>query len=416
MPSKSNAIHKQLHDNISKPDGTCLPDSGSHTSRNMQSIFYSPKILYFRERVLHYLENYNAINSARARNENGHITPITMEIDITNRCTHRCPYCVGRRLPDCSDEQLYETSGNGDQMTVSSASDYIRQMVSAGVVGLIFTGGGEPTVHPDLVTLVALASNLGLKVGLITHGGLLHKHDMERLVLSCEWIRVSVDASNADEYKIIHGRDDKEWERLWNNLWQLVSAKKRLTAKGYDELATLGTAYLVGPENSEGIADFAAMAGAVGVDYAQIRPFYRYINFNLGDTLATIQKKLNSETFQVVGSLQKYSQLHNGIVSPRSYCYCHLAEFASVICANGKMYVCCHLRNVSDSCIGDLNRNSFEEILRSEERIRANANVDVSKCLELCRGDHVNRLIQRYIDEDIIPEPIKVVPKHVGFL
>src|SRR5262249_3869830 len=144
------------------------------TSPDAQSIFGSPKILFHSDRLLPYVWQVGA-RDADARTAVRGSVPITMEIDLTNVCSHRCPLCVGHRTANSDQEQLFSVAGNGEQIPAARAADYIGQMAAAGVRGLIFTGGGEPTVHRDLESLVALARSLGLDVGLITHGGLLDR-------------------------------------------------------------------------------------------------------------------------------------------------------------------------------------------------------------------------------------------------
>lgn len=380
-----------------------------------QSIFFSPKILFHQDRLLPYLEHARrTVGNADAPAAG--TVPVTMEIDLTNVCSHRCPLCVGRRVADSAGEQLFAVAGNGEQMPGARAADYIGQMAAAGVRGLIFTGGGEPTTHPDLEPLVGLAAGAGLDVGLITHGGLLHKRDVKALVASCAWIRVSVDAATEEEFREVHGRGAAEWRRVWDNVSRLVDAREALRAQGHPAPATLGAAFLAGPGNVAGLDGFAARARDHGVDYAQVRPFHRCIGFDIGPALAAAKARYDTDRFTVVASLQKYTRVVDGQPAPRTYTVCHIAEFASVICANERMYVCCHLRNIERFCIGDLRQNSFLDILKSQRRARAGAAVDVRHCLSLCRGDHVNREVQALLDGGQPPLSPTTAPMHVNFL
>jgi pyruvate-formate lyase-activating enzyme len=341
-----------------------------------------------------------------------------MELDLTNVCSHQCPLCVGRRNPDGPAEALYTVAGDGEHLPTARASEFIRQMAEAGVRGLIFTGGGEPTVHSDLVGLVQQAAARGLDVGLITHGGLLHRHDVASLVASCTWIRVSVDAASPERFQAVHGAGRLEWDRVWANVDRLVAARDaRRTAASPEPAATLGLGFLAGPENVGEIAAFAALARAHGVDYAQVRPFHRYITFDVRPHLAAAKARFDSPSFTLVASMQKYSRVIEGAVEPRNYSYCHIAHFASVICANEKMYVCCHYRNLAEFCIGDLRQESLVEVLNGPRRARVMAALQVSGCQSLCRGDHVNREIQRWVEARGAPSaPDGPSPAHVNFL
>jgi hypothetical protein len=53
------------------------------------------------------------------------VTPISMEIDLTNVCNYRCPNCVWEQV-----------------------LSQVHQCAGAGVKAVIFSGGGEPLAHP----------------------------------------------------------------------------------------------------------------------------------------------------------------------------------------------------------------------------------------------------------------------------
>ena len=57
------------------------------------------------------------------------VGPITVEMDMTNRCNSRCPGCAG---------------GRENQESLSNPKSLIDQLVGMGTRGLIFSGGGEP--------------------------------------------------------------------------------------------------------------------------------------------------------------------------------------------------------------------------------------------------------------------------------
>src|SRR5437763_11046013 len=81
------------------------------TSPDAQSIFGSPKILYHADRLLPYVRRAGRGTSAADRSAPDGSVPITMEIDLTNVCSHRCPLCVGHRTPNSDQEQLFPVAG-----------------------------------------------------------------------------------------------------------------------------------------------------------------------------------------------------------------------------------------------------------------------------------------------------------------
>ena len=378
-------------------------------SNDIGQLFSFPKILCHEDRLTNYISQYKE-NRERV---NG-IVPITVEIDISNKCSHKCPLCVGRRFSNSKDEQLYPVFGDGEEIPLHRALDYISQIAHAGVKALIFTGGGEPTVHADFDKIINEANKLNLDVGLITHGGLLHTKNIKTLVKNCTWIRVSIDAANPNEYRITHGRETREWERVWDNVKKLSSISRSLGNNG----ATIGTGFLTGENNAASFLKFAALSKEANVHYAQARPFHSQIEFDAMPFIQKAKEKLDSDTFKVLASVQKYSLVRNRKVEIRNYNSCHIAHFASVICANEKAYICCHLRNVDKYCVGDLREESFSEIINGYFRADINSTVNVHNCISLCRGDHVNRVVQKTLqngkNSDINAQ--KCCPPHKNFL
>lgn len=398
-----------------------LPDQGAASgtthapaATDKQTIFFSSKIHAHRDALGNYLSLYPTYAAADSLDKMPGFVPITMELDLTNSCTHHCPLCVGCRLPNRDSERLYKVAGDGESIPTLAAVDYIKQMVEAGVKGLIFTGGGEPTIHPDLVHLISVAHRSGLDVGLITHGGLLHKHDIGTLVARCTWIRISVDAANEKEFMAVHGANGKEWHRVWENICRLTNEKQNQVTRSI--CATIGVGFLAGPHNVHHVGSLAERARESRVDYLQVRPFHHCASFDASGAINDARSRFNTDKFSVVGSLQKYLRLRKGQPEPRTYRYCHITQFASVIGADEKMYACCHTRNQPGYCIGDLRRDSLVDILQSLERARCCESIDVNNCLELCRGDHVNRQIEELLATGQPLRPPIVQPMHVNFL
>jgi radical SAM protein with 4Fe4S-binding SPASM domain len=90
----------------------------------------------------------------------------------------------------------------------------------------------------------------------------------------------------------------------------------------------------------------------------------------------------------------------------RYYRKCYGQQFATVITASGKMYICCHLRGYEKYCIGDLNKDSFKKIWHSKRRKEVVEKIDFSDCIPLCRDNTFNQILWN----------IKQPREHVNFL
>lgn len=292
---------------------------------------------------------------------------VTAELDLTNRCNNLCPGCAGGRAV------------NAATLDKAEVQDYVQQLWDAGAKAVIFTGGGDPLVHRDAVDLMAFAKTLGLDVGLITNGLALTAKKSHRLVQICTWIRVSLDAGGPAMYKLTHGVDC--FVSILDRVGELVAAKK---ATG--STCTIGLGYLTGPATLSGMETFLQHATALGVDYAQFRPFHGDLT-DIRPAFEALQKRYPVAT----ASLQKYA--HFADADKRPYGECHGRHFTTVIGADANVYVCCHMRGNPKYALGNLREHTFAEIWARRHTVR----IDFQDCPLFCRLDECNRLLNELI-------------------
>jgi tungsten cofactor oxidoreducase radical SAM maturase len=91
---------------------------------------------------------------------------------------------------------------------------------------MVFGGIGEPTCHPDILDMIALARERGLAVTLSTNGLLLDRRMSEELVrLGVDRLAVSLDGAEPDTYRDVRGA---ALAAVLENLAQVNEAKARL--------------------------------------------------------------------------------------------------------------------------------------------------------------------------------------------
>ncbi|HET6466964.1 MAG TPA: pyrroloquinoline quinone biosynthesis protein PqqE, partial [Geminicoccaceae bacterium] len=96
--------------------------------------------------------------------------PIGLLAELTHRCPLQCPYCSN---------PLELVRANGELPTMV----WQRVLAEAAELGVLqlHLSGGEPTLRPDLETLVAHARAVGLYTNLITAGVLLDERRIQAL-------------------------------------------------------------------------------------------------------------------------------------------------------------------------------------------------------------------------------------------
>jgi len=299
--------------------------------------------------------------------------PVTVELDLTNICQHRCPRCVGGR-------------DNVAKLPLRDATKIVNDLACYGVKGVVFTGGGDPLCHPDAVSIITDAHKAGLDVGLITNGTAIAKHlDMAMpLSQACCWIRVSIDAGDADTYLQVHGVN------RYGDAWAAVQALGNVV-RGSKAATTIGVGYLIGQATIDGMFSAAAMARDSGAAYIQFRPFVEEAatTFGIAATLEAC-RSLETETFHVGYLDHKY--IARRLVG-RTYDRCHGCHFTAVIQADGNVPLCCLYRGQPNYYAGSILVDSFRSIWEGE-RLRELRAINPRVCPPLCRHDTLNELVE----------------------
>lgn len=329
-------------------------------------------------------------------------TPITIEFDMTNSCNNFCPWCFGYNGLNRRDKETWVNENVNQRWDLGEAKDLLEQLKDYGIRGIMFTGGGEPLVNDSTIPAIEYAFSLGLDVALITNGNKLNKDSVKSILESCVWCRISLDATDQEEYLKEHGV--KCWDRVLNNIRTLVSTKKELKSK-----CTIGIGYLTKSFNDK-ILEFSKLGKELGVDYSQFRPLLTDYGINNKYTVELIQtasRIYSTSNYKVVCSEQKYNRIINRDIY-KSYNLCHGRYFATTISADHRVYVCCHMRGIEKYCLGDLRSQSFKEIWESETNRNMDSiiNVHCKDCLDLCRNDGFNRTLENLVQE----------PTHKNFL
>ncbi|HAZ10977.1 MAG: hypothetical protein A2047_00350 [Omnitrophica bacterium GWA2_41_15] len=345
--------------------------------------FSSDKILKHLDRVNDWLNGKNT-------------PPITVELDMTNICNHRCQECVVN----------YFRINDRSFLTPRLAKKIILQLAKNKIKGLIFTGGGEPLCNPCTLDMVKLARSKGLDVGFITNGSLLDHKSSSVLLNNCTWLRVSLDAGSPGVFKLTHGLDGNEFNKIIKNIALLVKIKKKIKS-----LCNVGIGFLTSDYTKPDMMKATLLADRLGVDYLQFRPMqihnggkFRYYWADVQDEIVNCLK-YSGNKFKVLYSQHKYEMAHDSKFG-RYYKKCYGQQFATVISATGKMYICCHTRGYNKYCIGDLKKKSFKYIWNSEERVKAINRIDFRNCIPLCRDNTFNQILWN----------VKQPREHVNFL
>lgn len=124
------------------------------------------------------------------RNKTGK-TIISTHISPEGTCNLRCPFC----------SVAYRNS-IGNRIELGTIKKYVNTLKRYGLKAVILTGGGEPTLYPQINELIEfLYDEAGLEIAMISNGTMLNKIAPKNRK-KFTWLRISVNLFDGWEQKI----------------------------------------------------------------------------------------------------------------------------------------------------------------------------------------------------------------------
>ncbi len=334
------------------------------------------------------------------------LIPITLEIQLTERCNHHCPNC--QSLLTLSRIDVNKKANFGESLDINILNSIWKHPPD----GIVLSGNtGEPLLHPQILQIIQIIEEKRIPTVLITNGEALNPTISAKLLKICRGIRISLDAFDSATYSKIHGVHTESWATTIQNIRELINIRKCMNISSYD--CSIGIGYLTQDSSSKELKLAIENAIELNLDYIQFRPFHN----NYSNITNVIEKLRDYETekFKIYCSYQKYSNMEN---YKKDYSQCHGAWFYTVLDARGDIYLCCHNIGNPAAKFCSLKEMTWSDFLSSKERRSIIENFDISKCVQLCRLDTHNSLLQEILDTKNIPPSLKdnLVNRHSPFL
>ena len=320
---------------------------------------------------------------------------------LSDLCNEDCSFCTYRVAGNPSNELFMSGSkaaayGHDNPIRwikTNRALDLIDEMKSLGVLSIQWTGGGEPTVHPDHEEIFEKALELGIRGALVSNG-YRWRDRIFGLIPLMDWIRVSVDAGTAETYSAIRRVPKAGFGKVLENI--RTAAVSIASYQGSH--TALGVGYTVTPDNWKEIClgvKVAKKAGAHNIrlsamfgpeDEKPFVPIYDQIRALIGQAKALYQ----DDTFTIHDNFgSRFSDLEQH--SP-DYHVCPYQHYTTYIGGDCKVYRCCVLSYSRRGMVadGDLTNQRLDDYWRSESRKNDFANFDATGCPK-CMFNSKNR-------------------------
>ena len=334
------------------------------------------------------------------------VAPAQVQLILSDLCNQDCHFCAYRSSQGFSSEQFGENGNMNPNRKIATkkALEILDDCKALGVKAIQFTGGGEPTVHPDHLLLFEYAQNLGLETSLVTNG-VLFRPGWEQVLPKMKWVRVSIDAGSATEYAKVRRVKPEFYETALGHVSDLAG---EIAKQGTD--CFLGVGYVLTRENWTDAYEGCRRIRETGAHNVRLSAMFStqgadYYNGIYEDILIEIDriKSLATDSFSVVDLFG--NRIDDLVQHAPDYDFCGYQQFNCYVGGNLKVYRCCTTAYTLHGEVGDLSDQTFASWFYSQQKTEAYRDFNARSC-SVCQFHGKNRNIVYLIGE----------PQHVNFV
>lgn len=338
-----------------------------------------------RDKVFSHLERLNGWSHRRR-------APVTLEVDLSSRCSLGCQSChqahTHTKGPWVAPGKLRvlptDFEPTGDLADTRITLRWLGEAARAGVKSIVWTGGGEPTLHPDWRAIVEHARTLGLEGGLYTLGGHLDADDAHAIARCLTWVVVSLDCATARTYAHEKNVPEARFDAACQGIRHLSRAG-----------ATVGVSFLLHADNHAAAFEMLDLARSLGATYTTFRPTID-VSLNRPGVMRGDRSWVESampwiKTLAAMPDVEidpaRFAEWANW--SGHGYGQCYGIRLNSMVTPDARVWACVNRRGIRDSLIGDLSRESFGDVWARHPGVwQVN-----DQCRAMCRLHPVNQTL-----------------------
>ncbi len=302
--------------------------------------------------------------------------PFMIVWNFTNACNLRCKHCYQHAEKPLPNElSLYERLKIVDELD------------RAGVASLALSGG-EPTIHPDYLTVIKAAASRGMYVAIATNGWRFADIDELRKAKEAglRYVEVSVDSANPrkhDEFRGVEGSWARAVKALENAVKLGISHAMAITLTRF---------------NVDEIDDILDLAESIGVKRVV---FFNFVPVGRGkeiahldldpitreEVLRKLYREMHRRKIEILSTAPQYGRVVIQMSGGREAAPTHfvargdpaitaIAEFIGG-CGAGRIYAALQPDGTLSPCVfmpiplGNLREKSFEEIWNNHPLLKA---------------------------------------------
>jgi len=303
------------------------------------------------------------------------VAPFMIVWNFTNLCNLKCRHCyqkAGVLLPA--------------ELTLEEKLGVVEELDRTGVASIALSGG-EPTIHPDYLTIVKYAARRGFYVAVATSGWKYADIDELRKAVDSglRYVEISVDSASPRKHDVFRGVEGS-WSRAVKALENAVklgvnhAMAVTITRENISEVdEILDLAESIGVKRVV-FFNFIPVGRAAGIAEHDLDPFTRE------EFMRHIYREMKRRKIEIYTTAPQYGrvvvQLSRGLETAPTHCTLRgdpvvtaIAEFIGG-CGAGRIYAAIQPDGVITPCVfmqipvGSLREKSFREIWTSSELMK----------------------------------------------
>jgi len=323
------------------------------------------------------------------------VTPVMAIYHPTYLCNHKCPGCDFRE----------ENNRYKSILSLDESNHILNELVNLKIVGLEFSGGGEPLMDKNVSNQIRGLKDKGVEVGLLTNGSFLSGDLRKSVIENNSYVRVSLESGSNESFKKAKGlTNDNEFPKIINNLKESVALKDKINSD-----VDISIKYTVGAHNYYDMENAVLLAIDLGVDSIQ---FKTYQNIDSLELIKESSKNLEGKVGTLAKTKRDLEQIKEDYKNDRTSILgnlehtplenkCWTSPLITTVDALGDVYLCSYYRHRQDTHkIGNLLPDkSFKDIWGSEKHLEAINNTKIEECNKYdCRFHKYNKIAEELIE------------------
>jgi MoaA/NifB/PqqE/SkfB family radical SAM enzyme len=371
--------------------------------------------VYRTDKIAHHPDRLHSLRR-------GSVTvPVTLRLSISDLCNHDCAFCSFRMEDNANNAWFGETEGErrnnnpSRKIPFARAKNLLAELARAGVRAVEFTGGGEPTAHPDHQQIFSHCLELGLEAALITNGQRL-RESLDAVLTRFTWVRISVDAANAATWAGIRRVQPAFFDRVVCNAKRLIEHRDRTGSE-----TLIGAGFVVYEQNWREIYSAVRMFKEIGFDSVRLSALFNssekvghFDGFKAeAAALCTRAKdEFEDSRFHVANNFN--ARLDDLTMGRGGQKRCWYQELAPFIGGDQRLYRCCNTAYTPEGDLGSLREKTFGELWNE---VSTNGSLHLfrpdQKC-GLCMFNDRNVMIESLVADGDRTEAVPA--RHVNFV